>query len=242
MQAQEAVFIRGDKLYTMALTRGDSTAIKQAVYAKQRQLVVSTRDDDWSVQPVTNNTVRLMRTYPGGWSMEGKEKDDRPLLYFHHQRPNGDKGVVAILMAVELKDNEPLYTNPEEPYIFQQYFMDSEKRVGINIRKGVPKKTGEGKAEGGDAVMEEAAAGAALEAAGATGAAVGGAGGSIKERVFAVLLEARKANPANGWLSAAHVARILPECANHNRRWFSALRNERRLEHDPAKRVWRAIM
>jgi hypothetical protein len=160
MQAQEAVFIRGDDFYTNAMSRGDSTAIKQAVYAAQKVLVDSTTDELWSVQPVTDYTVGLMHTFPGGWSMEGKQKKDRPLLYFPHQRPNGDKGVVAILMAVELKANEPLYTNPKEPYIFQQWFIDGENRLGINIRKVAPKKKVEaagGAVEGGDAVMEEAA-------------------------------------------------------------------------------------
>jgi hypothetical protein len=184
MQAQEAVFIRGDDFYTNAMSRGDSTAIKQAVYAAQKVLVDSTTDELWSVQPVTDYTVGLMHTFPGGWSMEGKQKKDRPLLYFPHQRPNGDKGVVAILMAVELKANEPLYTNPKEPYIFQQWFIDGEKRLGINIRKVAPRKkeaTEEAPA-GGDAVMEEAAAGAAVEAA------------PVRERILAMVQDHRSTN------------------------------------------------
>jgi hypothetical protein len=149
MQAQKTVFIPGDDIYAMALVR-DKTRIRQPILDEQRKLVEGTRDDDWSVQHVTADNIRTVSTLPSGWHL-AKKKINRPLVYVPHQRPNGEKGVVVILMAVPLKADEPLYTNPEEPYIFQQCFLDSENRLGINIRKGVPEAPEE------DVVMEDAA-------------------------------------------------------------------------------------
>jgi hypothetical protein len=87
------------------------------------------------------------------------------------------KGVLVILMMLPLKENEDLFTDPNQEFIYQQYYLDSNGRVGISIRKGVPSEKKAGADDGaapapkraktwGGVVAEEAAGVAAEEAAG----------------------------------------------------------------------------